>query len=91
MAEVDSMQDGSIAAMRQALREAIVAQGGQAAEGIKTWRAKVDVFSQHLPYHQYPICLVCLVCLICLVCLVLLRISNHLNGHLKQWMAQIPL
>jgi hypothetical protein len=83
MAEVDSMQqDGSIAAMRQALREAIVAQGGQAAEGIKTWEAKVDVFSQHIQYHQYPMCL---------VCLVLLRISKHLNGHLKQWMAQIPL
>ena len=52
MAEVDSMQDGSIAAMRQALREAIVAQGGQAAEGIKTWRAKVDVrnrFNSSLP------------------------------------------
>ena len=48
---VASMQDGSIAAMRQALREAIVAQGGQAAEGIKTWEAKVDVFSQDIQYH----------------------------------------
>eukprot|EP00435_Cladocopium_sp_Y103_P064119 s445_g25.t1 len=32
--------DGSIAAMRQALREAIVAQGGQAAEGIDWSKAK---------------------------------------------------